>query len=442
MKHCLAFFLSIFGLCANFVKADDLLTLYQLAQTSDPLMQQALARKDASEESKYQSYARFLPKIDARAQSDRARLFNKKNTFQGAGTQKFWVNNLFINLEQPVFRWENFVQLSQSENQIAMAEADYENVRQRLMLRVTEAYFNILNAQDTLGFASAEKQAFGEQLEQARRRMEVGLAPITDVHEAQAAYDRALADEVVAENELDNRKEELREIIGEFSGGLAILEGTLPLNPPEPNNISDWSRAAEKTNYAVIAALNEAELARKNIELQIGGHLPQLDIVGSYNLSDNTSVFGLRGDTQSIGLRVTLPIFEGGAVSSRVREAEHQYIEAKQKLLETQRRVKREIKDAFRGVNSSISQTKALQAAVVSAQSALDASEIGFEVGTRTSVDVINERRDLFQVKRDYARARYDYLINLVRLKQAASDMSEAELANINALLRPESAFN
>ncbi|MDT8406003.1 MAG: TolC family outer membrane protein [Methylococcales bacterium] len=416
-------------------EAEDLLTLYQIAQTHDPVLLQALARKTASVESKYQSYARFLPTIEARAQSDRSRLFNKKATFQGAGVQNFWVNTLAINLEQPVFRWENFVQLGQSENRIAQAEAEYLQERQRLMLRITEAYFDVLNAEDTVKFVDAERQAFAEQREQAERRMEVGVAPITDVYEAQAAYDRAVANQVVADNDLDDRKEALREIIGDFSGELAQLAQDLPLQPPEPNAIDDWSRAAERANYAVVAAVNQAEVARKNVELQVGGHLPQLDIVGNYNLTDNTSTFGLRGDSESIGLRVSLPIFSGGAVSSRIREAQQQFVEARHRLLEVQRRAIREVKDAFRGVNAAISQVRALEAAMRSAASALEASEVGFSVGTRTIVDVINERRDLFQAKRDYARARYDYLINLVRLKQAAGDMSEAELGAINALL-------
>ena len=252
---------------------------------------------------------------------------------------------------------------------------------------------------------------------------------------AQAGFDQARASEIAAENDLDNQKEALREIIGEFEANLSALGKELALIGPEPADISAWSKAAENNNFSIVSAFNQAEFARKAIELQNAGHLPQLDIIGSYAVSDNNSSFGFRGDTQSIGLQLNVPLFEGGIVSSRVRQAVYEYQVAKEQLTATQRSVKRLVKDAYRGVVSNMSQVNALQAAVKSSESALEATEAGFEVGTQTMVDVLTEQSNLYRAKRDYARSRYDYLVNSIKLKQAASSLTLADLEYINNLL-------
>jgi outer membrane protein len=415
--------------------AENLSDIYALALEHDPVLKQSAARQAASLESRAQGLARFFPTISVTASSSRDRLNSKKNTFQGAGVQNYWNNTVNANLKQPVFHWDHWIQLSQSDNQIAQAEANYKAEEQNLIVKISEAYFNVLGAQDNLEFTTAEKNAIARQLDQANQRFEVGIIAITDVHEAQAAHDLALANEIEAENNLDNKKEALKEIIGEYEPQLDRLRDELNLSSPEPKDIESWKETARENNLRIIAALNQAEYARKTIDVQNSGHMPQVDIIGSYGVSDNQATFGLRGDTQSIGLQVNVPLFEGGMVMSRARQARQEYEEAKEKLIEAQRAVTREVKDAYRGVVSNISRVDALKASVVSAESALEATEAGFEVGTRTMVDVLAEQRSLYRAKRDYARSRYDYFINSIKLKSASSNLTQADLEAIDTVL-------
>nr|WP_305907916.1 TolC family outer membrane protein [Methylomarinum sp. Ch1-1]MDP4520711.1 TolC family outer membrane protein [Methylomarinum sp. Ch1-1] len=268
------------------------------------------------------------------------------------------------------------------------------------------------------------------------QRFEVGLIAITDVYEAQAAYDQARANEIEAANLLDDAKEGLRELIGDNQADLNPLHEKIILNRPEPDDISLWANSAQNNNFNIVAQLNQAEVARKEIRLQQSAHLPTIDIVANYNVQDNTSTFGLRGDTQSVGLQLNLPIFEGGGVYSRTQQAQYDYQREKEDLTKVKRTVTRQVRNAYRGVLASLSRVKALTATVKSSQSALEASEAGLEVGTRTMVDVLAEQRNLFRSKRDYARSRYDYLINGIKLKEAAGSLSEADLQEVNKFLQ------
>lgn len=418
------------------VSAQDLLQTYELALENDPRLKQAQANRAAVGENNPQSIARLLPVLSISAGSSFNRLDNKKLTFQGQGVQEYWNNSAALNLSQPVFHWEYWVQLSQADNQIAQAEAQYQAEQQNLMLRVTEAYFNVLAAQDSLRYTRAEKDATAKQLEQAEQRFEVGLIAITDVNEARAGFDRVSADEIAAENEVDNSKERLREIIGDNAADLISLGAQLPLKVPEPQDIDAWSKIADTQNLTVLSALNQTEVARKSIELQRSGHYPTVDLIGNVTKTDNNSNFGLRGDQESIGLQLNVPLFQGGAVNSKIRQAEYQYEQAKEKLLETRRAVNRQVKDAYRGMLSSISRVKALKTAVISAESALEATTAGFEVGTRTMVDVLRVQSNLYSAKRDYARSRYDFLVNGIKLKQSASNLLPEDLEAINTLLK------
>ncbi|MDO9423762.1 MAG: TolC family outer membrane protein [Methylobacter sp.] len=419
--------------------AQNLSETFELAFQNAPILKQAQAQQAAIGESKDQSIARFLPNISATGASSKEQLHNKKTgNFRGPDVnQDYWNNSFNINLTQPLFHWDHWIQLSQSDNQIALAEAAYLSELQNLMVTTTEAYFNVLYAQDNLAFASAEKQAIARQLEQAKQRFDVGIIAIIDVNEAQAGFDQANANEIDAANNLDNRKEALTEIIGENDVSLNALGEQLPLLKPEPADISAWSDLAELNNFSIISAFNQAEVSRKAIDLQRNGHLPRLDLIASYGASDNTSSFGFRGDTQSVGMQLNVPLFEGGAVNSRTRQAAYEYQAAKEDLSRKKRAVKRQVKDAYRGVISTISRVAALKAAVISATSALEATEAGFGAGTRTMVDVLNEQRDLYRAKRDFSRTRYDYLINSIKLKQAASRLGQDDLEQVNRLLIP-----
>lgn len=422
------------------VWAQDLLEIYELGLQNDPIIQQAQANLQAVRETKVQSIAQMLPSFGVSVSKSRDRFVSQKNTFitgnlQPDNKQEYWNQRFSLNLVQPLFHWDHWVQLEQSENQIAQADAGFMVQQQDLIVRITEAYFNVLSAGDNLDFTVKEQAAIARQLDQAQQRFEVGLIAITDVHEAQAGFDQAHASEISARNEFDNSKEALREIIGDIAVNLDKLGQMLPLLRPEPDDIGAWSQTAEQQNLSIIEALNGAEFARKTIELQRSGHYPQLDFVASYEESDVDSTSGFDGRSQSLGFQLDLPLFEGGAVVSRTRQAQHQYRQAKEQLHATQRLVKRQVRDAFRGVVSSISRVQALKTAVTSAESALETTEASFEVGIRTMVDVLAEQRNLFRVRRDYARARYDYLVNGIKLKRAASSLTRDDLEQINRLL-------
>jgi outer membrane protein len=425
--------------------AQDLLATYELALQRDPRLRAAEATRNAVLEAKPQSIARLLPTLSARGALNRN---HWETNSLGAGIQffpsgigargqnvGFWDSSASVNLSQPIYHHEIWVQLSQADNQIAQAEAAYAAEQQNTALRTAQAYFNVLLAQDNLEFAEAEKLAIERQLEQARARFDVGLIPITDVNEAQAGYDQARANEIKAVNDLDNARESLREIIGEYEERLSGLAAEIPLKSPEPADIEAWNKRAQENNLDIISAQNRSELAKKSIDLQFAGHLPTLDLVGSAGFVDNNRPGGFTFRSQAIGMEVNIPLFEGGAVNSRVRQARQEF-QAAQETLDTQRRtVTRQVKNAYRGILSSISQVAAFKAAVISAQSALEATEAGFEVGTRTMVEVLTEQRNLYAAQRNYAQARYDYIVNSLSLKQASSLLQREDIELVNSWL-------
>jgi outer membrane protein len=420
--------------------SQDLLETYQLAKANDPEFKSSDINKLATAEIKSQSIAQMLPNISFNANSSRNRL--ESTSFLGTTLQHYWDHKLGFNLKQPVFHWDHWIQLDQADNKIAQAEAQFQAKQQSLIRRTAEAYFNILAAQDNLEFATAEKKSIEKQLEQAKQRFDVGIIAITDVYEAQAGFDRANASEIEAQNQLDNSKEALREIIGENAADLNGLQTQIPLSPPAPEDLASWSDSAENNNFSIVAQINQAEYVRKNVDLQQSKHLPTLDIVAQYGEEDNGNRYGLRGDNESVTLQLNLPLFEGGGTVSRSRQAAHEYEAAKEDLIKVKRSINRGVKDAFRGVVSSISRVKALDATSKSAEMAVEAAEAGFEVGTRTMVDVLTEQRNLYKAKSDYARSRYDYLINGIKLKEAAGSLGEPDLEQINQYLRNKLSQN
>jgi len=289
---------------------------------------------------------------------------------------------------------------------------------------------------DNIEFAKAETKSLSRQLKQANQRFEVGLTAITDVHEAQAGFDRATADDILAGNLLDNAKENLREITGKYITELASLSDSMPLVSPEPNDIDQWSKTAESQNMNIIAAKHSLENARQEIKKQNAGHLPTLDLVANhgYNVSG-----GRFGDTKirstNIGLELNIPIYQGGLVSSKSKEARYLYDQSRQRLEQAFRAAQRETRQAYLGVISGISRVTALKQALVSSEIALKATETGFEVGTRTAVDVVASERTTLSAKRQHARARYDYLLDSLHLKQAAGTLSQDDLRQISTWL-------
>jgi len=344
---------------------------------------------------------------------------------------------LALTLTQPLYRRDRWIQLRQTDDVIAQSKAQLTAEDQGLMLRTASAYFDVLSARDGLELAQAERTAIERQLDQAKQRFEVGLIAITGVHESQARFDQARANEIAARNELDNALEALREITGmsEERGALSALSEDLPLKMPVPADIEQWAEFAIKQNPAVIAAEHATESARKDIEVRRSGHYPTLDLVGGLSTSRTESGTDVNTDDASIGLQLAVPLYAGGGVVAGTREARFAFEAATERLDQERRAVKRQVRDAYRGVESNISRVKALQAAIVSAESALEATRAGYDVGTRTIVDVLDAESELYRAKREFSKARYDYIVNGIALKQAAGTLAKEDLESVNGLL-------
>lgn len=414
----------------------NLVETYQQALSNNPTLNKAYFEQFTAEESRSQSIAKMLPTISVTGKSAKERLDNsRKGNVQGTGVQNYYDHSLIINFKQPVFHLDHWVQLSQSDNKIAQAEANYLAEQQNLMAKTTEAYFNVLSAQDEFDSVLAEKKAVQRQLDAVQQRFTIGLVPLTDVHNAQAEIDQLTSNQIDKENKLYEAKEELMKIAGGNNINLNPIAIELPLTPPVPEDISAWNEAAENNNYNIVAALNEAEASRKSIDIQRSGHLPQLDIIANYAVKDSNSRAGFQGDTQSVGLELNIPIFEGGAVNSRTREAQSKFNVAQEKTIETRRKVNQEVNNSYRGVVSNLHRVGALKKTITSIENALATTEAAFKAGTLTMADVLTEQRKLYRTSREYSRSRYDYLINGIKLKSAGGSLTEDDLEQVNRLL-------
>jgi len=427
-------------------RGEDLIQIYDLAVRSDPALKEAEQTLYSTREVKPQARALLLPNFDlsAKAQYQRDEI-SDPNIFgtPTAGDSRrrndtYDSQSLTASVTQSVYNRADWIRLRQSDNTIAAAEAEHRNARIDLMVRTTTAYFDVLRAADAVGVQAALQRANERQLEQSMQRFEVGLVAITDVNESQAAYDRSRADLIGAENTLNNRWEFLRRIVGPVSVPLARLGAQLPLKLPQPNDIDAWADAAVKNNYGVIAALEASRSTKKQIEIARSGHFPTFGLQAGYDLARTGAELGTDRDTGFVALTMRLPLYQGGSVASRTRQAGYDFRAAQDRLDQARRQVLNAVKDAFRGVISSISDVQARHAAVVSAHSALESTQVGLEVGTRTQVDVLNAQQRLFQAEFDYLSARYDYIVNGVLLHQATSTLSRDVLAKSNAWLNPE----
>ena len=404
---------------------ENLFEVFEAALGSDPEFLATGADHRAAREIRPQALAGLLPSV-------RLSLDTQWNERQRR--RDFRSDNLVLDVAQPLYRRDRRVELQQADSRIARADALYAAARQDLMVRVAERYFGVLEAEDELSFAQATLEAFEQQLAQSRQRFEVGLIAITDVEEAKAGFDLARAQLIAAENALDIAREALRETTGRYLERLAPL-GDMPLVMPEPSDIDKWTQTALERNQRLLAARHDSETARREIERMQAGHSPTLDAVGSLGLNDSES--GMFGETRraNVGLRLNLPLYSGGSVVSRTRESRHRYQRTLNVLERERRRAQRETRDAYLGVDSGISRVHALEQAVRSSETAAEAIEAGFQVGTRTSVDVLDAQRDLFRARRDLSEARYSYMLNVLRLKRAAGTLAQDDLELISIWL-------
>jgi len=452
---------ALFGPVAA-LQAENLVEVYQDAARSDPLVREAEARRMASLEAKPQARGLLLPQVNVNGQYA-TRDDESQSTFPQAvdddgneatppivvqvpndseSDSDFW--NYQAQITQTLFRWDQWQALKRADSQVAVAEATYRAAQQNLLVRVSRAYFDVLAAEDTLLAAEAALQAFSRQLEQAEKRFEVGLIAVTDVQEARAAHDSATAGVIAAKRALASSQEALRELTSENYAALVKPADDMPLDQPQPLDEQLWVAKSLENNLDVIAARLNVEVATGNVKVAQGGHMPSVDLFAQRNESsfDTTQTNnGITGPadsdqaTDTIGVQVTIPIFSGGVTNSRVREQVYLQRAERERLEGTMRAAERETRDAYLGVIAEKARVQALQQSVKSNQTALEATEAGFEVGTRTTVDVLDARRRLFEAQRDYARSRYDYLINTVRLKAAAGGLQAADLAQINGFL-------
>jgi len=421
--------------CSSYVYAEqNLLSLYEIAEQNDPATSKISYQQNIAQERWLERLGYLLPDLSLSAKTSSEHLNNRKNTFQRKGKQDYYKNTLSLSLTQPIIRWDAWVQLTQADNEIAKTESDFYAAQQALMLRVAEAYFGVLESQEQVKLSQSEKIAIQEQLNQAKDSLAVGLRSKTDVYEAEAAFAKAIAREIEVKNQLSDSKELLKEIIGDIKIELRTLGENIPLIKPSPNNTVKWTTAALQNNVEIIAMINALEISKKEVSVQWGGHLPRIDIVGNYYVADDNSTFGLRGDTASIGVQVSLPLFQGGSTQARIRQAEYQMKISEEELKRVQRSVKKEVRNAYRGVLSTISRVDALKKAVIASEQAVKGTKAAFQAGTRTMVDVLSEQRILYANKVDYSNARYTYLYNSLKLKKWAGSLSTQDLRKIDLL--------
>ncbi len=413
---------------------EDLWGLYQKALENDPQFAAADASYRASQEAIPQAQAGLLPNIGLDGSAAHIWQDNSGGV-SGNGNDDFNSLGYSLTLVQPVFDKQALVTRSQAESRVAQAAATLDSARNTLILRTATAYFDLLAAQDTLEFAVAEKAAIEQQLRQTRQRFEVGLTAITDVHEAQARYDLAVSQEIAARNALDLAHETIREIIGTAPDTLAGL-GEFPLVVPDPSDVEAWVKSALDNNTDLMAAVAGTRVAQEEIDRQRAGHYPTVNFVADHSYSDTTDyAYGNRSTDNTLSFQVSVPIYTGGLVSSRVTEAVALYQQAQDNLEATRRSTVRSARNAYLNVISGKSQVEALRQSVASSETALRATQAGFEVGTRTAVDVLDAQRELFLARRDFSRSRYDYILATLLLQQAAGTLDAEDIRAVNGWL-------
>ena len=424
-------------------QAEDLVQVYRDAQRYDAQYAAARHALDAGRERLPQGEALLLPNIGLSAgynYGDANVKFQDSALGSVDRNPRDW--NYTLSLTQPIFRKDNWLRRDQAEFQVRQSEATFEQARQDLILRSAQAYFDVLAAQATLTVVKSQKVATAEQLAQAKRNFEVGTATITDTHEAQARYDLIVAQEIQAQNDLENRQRVLQQVTGKEYAALKDLRADIKLAPPNPNNMQTWVDLAEKQGYPVRIQEAVTEIAALEAKRGQAGHYPTLDAVASYrdfNQREPVSLSAVGSETRqaTIGLQLALPLYQGGAITSRERETAALHLRSKEELENARRASVLAARQAFLAVNSGIAGIRALEQALVSSKSALESNKLGYEVGVRINIDVLNAQQQVFSTERDLALARYNTINNQLRLKSAAGSLAEDDVIEVNRVLAP-----
>ncbi len=421
-------------------QAENLLQVYQQARLSNPDLRKSAADRDAAFEKINEARSPLLPQLGLGAD------YNYSNGFRDSNGLDTTSKSASLQLTQTIFDMSKWRALTLQEKSAGIQDVTWQADQQTLILNTATAYFNVLSAIDALSYTEAQKQAIYRQLDQTTQRFNVGLVAITDVQNARSQYDTVLADEVTARNNLDNAVESLRQVTGNYYPELASLNVD-NFKTTRPEAVNNLLKEAEKRNLTLLQARLNQDLAREQIRQAQDGHLPTLDLTASTGVSD-TSYSGskTRGATSSqyddnnagqnqVGLSFSLPLYQGGMVNSQVKQAQYNFVGSSEQLESAHRSVVQNVRSSYNNINASISSINAYKQAVVSAQSSLDASEAGYSVGTRTIVDVLDATTTLYNAKQQLSSARYNYLINLLNVKNALGTLNEQDLVSLNSAL-------
>lgn len=435
MRKLLPLFISAaIGSLSSSAFADTLAEVYDQAKQNDPTLLRSAAQRDAAFEAVTSSRSTLLPQINLTANYD----INRGDRNSASNDSDGW--GAGIGFTQELYKRSSWITLDTAEKTARQADSSYAAEQQGLILRVATAYFEVLRAQDNLEFVRAEKAAVARQLEQTKQRFEVGLSAITDVHDAQAQYDAVLADEVLAENTLTNNYEGLREITGQEHSNLSILDTDRFSASKSSESAVALVEQAQEKNLSLLAARISQDIAKDNISLESSNHLPTLNLKGGYNLTDTNADSGdTETDNFNIGLQLDVPLYTGGKTTSLTKQAEYNYVAASEDLEATYRSVVKDVRAFNNNISASIGALRAYEQSVVSAQSALEATEAGFDVGTRTIVDVLDSTRRLYDANKNLSDARYNYILSVLQLRQAVGTLSEQDIVDVNAGLKPAS---
>lgn len=429
---------SILGISA--ANATDLLEVFRLSEIHDPELQVAIYQYEAAKESVPQAKASLFPdlRVSYEHLETRQDIKSSDNSVFGSGSTDFPTTTFGVVLTQPIFRFGDWQTLKQSHARVAQAVAELSAARQDHVLRVSQIYLGVLAAEDDLEFARAEKAAVESQLELATKRRESGLATRTDEYDARARYSLVLSNEIAAQNRLDDAIQALLVTTGQLIVDLDPLAESFALETPDPPAVETWVEQSIAQNLLLEARRQAVQVAEKEVRRQKGGYYPTLDLVARLDDRETDgSLFGggSQVETADIAVQFNLPLFQGGGVRSRVRQASFEHLGSMQELRLGQLQVSREARSSFLGVISGVSKVQALDESVTAQESAVEAKRRGFQSGINTALHVLDAERDLYLIKRDYAQARYDYLLSTLRLKNSAGILSEADLERIDRML-------
>ncbi len=419
--------------------AADLVAIYRDAISQDPVFSAARSTYEAAKETTPQARAAILPAIGLGGNVTRV-----KSDLDFAGTsssREYTSKGYTLSLTQPLFRMQSWIAVDQAELQVKQAEAVLADAQQNLITRTAQAYFDVLLAQDNVELSAAQKKAFAEQLAQAKRNFEVGTSTIVDTYEAQAKYDLAVSKEISDQADYEIKKNALQQLIGKKAPSLATLKDKVALPLPTPADPEQWVKAAEEASPTIAQSRALYEIAVKDVTRNKSGHLPTLDLVGSYGYnnspsSTSTSPGAIISKNTQLGLSLNIPLFSGGGTQSKIRQALSVKDQNEQLLENSKRTVAQNVRSSFLNVTSGVAQVKALEASLISSKASLDSTVLGKDVGVRTNVDVLNSQQQLFQTRRDLQQARYNTILAQLRLKSAAGRLTEEDLAEVNRLLQ------